>query len=367
MQFALLGEFFRKNKEVFIMKRYYFAGMLLGSLLLLSPGCRKHSEKEKEIRNVVLASVTSFSGNDITTYPGVVEEGASINASFMAEGKIDKIMVKEGDRVRKGQLLATLDDTDYRIGLSQIETQFKQMSREKERMDAMFEKHNVAPNDYEKFEAGFEQLKLQLDMMKRKLDYTRLYSPANGYIATKYMNPGELIGAGTPVFNIIDDSRLVASVDMPVSVYLNRDKIISATGKVPGVSGDIPLTIVSFTPEADNNMLYKLKLSIPASSAKDLTAGMNISVSLDSTGETSSQSLIPSRAIFSKDGHTYVWVFNEKNSTISSKEIFIEGAPNGKMSLVKGLSNGEKIVETGVKQLYEGEKVNVLNRKDLGF
>lgn len=110
-----------------------------------------------------------------------------------------------------------------------------------------------------------------------------------------------------------------------------------------------------------------MKLSIPPSYAKALTSGMNISVWLNTSDNTSSESLIPSRAIFTDGGKTCVWVFNPKDSTINKKEVVIEGAPHGKMSVVRGLSNGENIVETGVKQLYEGEKVNVLNRKDIGI
>lgn len=341
---------------------------LLSSLIILSAGCRKESEKAEAPRNVVLTNVTSLSGDASTGYPGIVEEGASISAAFMAEGKIGSISVKEGDRVRKGQLLATLDDSDYRIGVSQLETQYEQMTREKERMDAMYEKHNIAPNDYEKFEAGYRQLKLQLDMVRRKLDYTRLYAPSDGYIATKYMNPGELVGAGTPVFNIIDDSNLMASVDLPVSVYLNRSDIVSARGSVPGIPEEIPLTIVSFTPDADNNMLYHMKLSMPKAAAGELTPGMNITVWLETAAATSgAESMVPSRSVFKEDGKEYVWVFNAKDSTISKHPVTIEGSPVGKMSRVKGLAGNELIVETGVKQLFEGEKVNVLNRKDIGI
>lgn len=348
------------------MTRYPFFKLLAcGAVILFFLSCNKQSERGNALRNVILTTVTGVSGDSSTDYPGIVEEGASVSAAFMADGKIAKITVKEGDRIKKGQLIASLDDSDYRIGVSQLETQFSQMTKEKERMDAMYEKHNIAPNDYEKFEAGYKQLKLQLEMAKRKLDYTRLHSPSDGYVSTKYLNEGELAGAGTPIVNIVDDSRLIASVDMPLSVYLEKEKITGAGGSVPGIAGTIPLNILSFTPDADNNMLYHLKLAIPAAYSKDLTPGMNISISLDMSGNSTAGSMIPSRALFSENGKSYVWIFNQNDSTIHKQEVIIEGAPTGNMSKVKGLSNGEKIVETGVKQLYEGEKVRVVNRKDL--
>lgn len=341
----------------------FFAGFLL----IMSQSCKKENDREVPLRNVILAQVETLSGEETVNYPGTVEEGASISAAFMADGKIAQVLVKEGDRVSKGQLLATLDDSDYRIGVAQLEAQFNQMTREKARMDAMYDKHNIAPNDYEKFSAGYEQLRLQLDMAKRQLGYTRLHSPTGGYIASRFMNPGELVGAGTPVFTIVDDTQLIASVDLPVSVYLDRSKIISAQGSVPGVAGEIPLSIISFTPDADNSMLYRMKLAVPASFARELTPGMNISVCLKSAEDTSRESIVPSRAVFTEDGKTYVWVYNSQDSTIHKKTVVIMGAPTGRMSVVAGLNKGEKIVETGVKQLYEGEKVNVLNREEAGI
>lgn len=302
-----------------------------------------------------------------TLYPGVIEEGASVNASFMADGKIGKINVKEGDRVAKGQLLASLDDSDYLIGVAQLEAQFGQMTAEKQRMDAMFEKRNIAPNDYEKFTAGYEQLRLQLELAKRELDYTRLYAPSSGYVATKYLNEGELVGAGTPVFNIIDDSHLLASVDLPVAMYLNRDRILSAAGYVPGIGREIPLTNVSFTPDAENNMLYHLKLAVPAAVAKELSPGMNITVNIRMTDSADHGFMVPSRAIFDEGGSAYVWVFSPSDSTIHKKPVTVDGMPLGKLNKIEGVDADDEIVEVGVKQLYEGEKVNVINRRDAGI
>ena len=110
-----------------------------------------------------------------------------------------------------------------------------------------------------------------------------------------------------------------------------------------------------------------MKLSIPGSYAKDLTSGMNISIWLNTKKDTDSETMVPSRSIFTNDGQTYVWIFNPSDSTITKKPVKIEGSPNGRMSIVKGLSGMETIVETGVKQLYDGEKINVLNRKDIGI
>lgn len=332
----------------------------LGTIFCIASGSCSHETKRDDspVRNVILTQVETSGETSSKTYSGIVEEGQSVNAAFMTGGKIRSMNVKEGDRVRKGQLLATLDDEDYMIGMSQLQVQFDQMTSEKKRMDEMYARHNIAPNDYEKFEAGYQQLQLQLDMMKNKLGYTKLYSPSDGFVAYKYMQPGELVDAGTPIYKITDDSKLEVSVDLPLSVYINRNEIRSVYGDVPAISDNIPLKIASFTPDADNNQLYHMKLDVANSYSKELTTGMNITVVVSMLNNAEGESLIPSRAIFDNDGKKFVWVYNPQDSTISKKEIWVDGAPQGGFNKIKGLSGNESIVSAGVKQLKEGEKVN---------
>ena len=342
------------------------ASFLLFILCFLS--CNKYEKINPEPRSVILISPEASGGSNIGNYSGIIEEGKNVNASFMADGKIINLAVKEGDRVRKGQLIASLDDTDYQIGVNQLKAQFNQMTEEKKRMDEMYKRHNIAPNDYEKFITGYEQLKLQLEMAENKLSYTRLYSPTNGFVAEKFMEPGELVGAGTPVYKITDDSKLIATVDLPVSLYLNKKNIISAKGYTPALpDSSLPLSVESFSPNPDNNMLYRMKLLIPSQYTSLLTPGMNIRVNIETQGSAEEGFTVPARSVFENEGTQYVWVFNPADSTISKKSVTVTGNPiEGNLS-VGGLSGDESIVKTGVKQLYEGEKVHIVNNSDFGL
>lgn len=336
-------------------------GYIILSLAVLCQGCgNNQEEKAAPLRNVIIAEISEIGATSSSSYSGVLEEGKSVNAAFMTGGKLLSLYAKEGDRVNKGQLLAALDNADYLIGVSQLKVQFDQMTAEKERMDEMYARHNIAPNDYEKFAAGYEQLRLQLEMANNKLGYTKLYSPADGYVAFKFMEPGELVDAGTPIYKVTDDSKLEVSVDLPLYVFLHRDEIQRAYGIVPSVEGEIPLQIASFTPDADNNQLYHMKLDMPVAESRNLTPGMNITVWIEMLNREKGETLVPSRSLFTDEGKTYVWVLNPQDSTLSKKEVSVNGQPQGDRSVVEGLDGSEKIVAAGVKQLREGEKVNVI-------
>ena len=342
--------------------------VLIASATFWSCGNKADNNNEKSLRNVIVTQARPSGEESAKIYSGTLEDKASVNASFMADGRILKTLVKVGDKVRKGQIIATLDDTDYQIGVNQLKAQYRQMTEEKKRMDEMYARHNVAPNDYEKFVMGYEQLGLQLQGAQNRLNYTALKSPSDGYVSEKFKEPGELVGAGTPIYKITDNSRLTANVDLPIDAYLNRKNISRVSGISP-VFGDseISLGIESFTPDADNNMLYHMKLNLPASYASQLTSGMNIGVKIVYNNSKDEGSLVPSRAVFDQDGKTYVWVFNPADSIIKKTPVSILGPEQGKLIPVSGLNGDEKIVETGVKQLYEGEKVNVVKNSDFGL
>ena len=71
--------------------------------------------------------------------------------------------------------------------------------------------------------------------------------------------------------------------------------------------------------------------------------------------------MIPSRAILNEKENEFVWVFNPKDSTISKHQVVVTGVPRGNISVVTGLDGSEKVVAVGVKQLKEGEKVNIVS------
>lgn len=330
-------------------------------IILTNGACDKNKNRPNEAcRNVILAQPEVIGERTTHTYNGVIKENKSLNAAFMTGGKLSSLKVKEGDRIKKGQLLATLDDTDYKIGVTQLQVQYEQMTVEKQRMDELFKRHEIAPNDYEKFEAGYKQLALQLEMAKNQLDYTQLYSPEDGFISYKYMEVGELVDAGTPIYKITNDSYFTVETDLPASIYLNKDNIKNFYGILPALEEKIPLKVESFIPDADNNQLYHIKLSVPVSKSKDITSGMNMKVSLEIENGMNGEMLVPSRSIFEEKGNQFVWVFNDKDSTISKNKVITIGEPQRDKNRIKGLSEDKKIVAVGVKQLTDGEKVKVV-------
>ncbi len=329
-------------------------------------GCGRSQDSQTDPRPSVFSYIPKANGTPVSTiHSSTVEEGKSVSVGFKTGGQIKRLTANEGNYVKKGQVIGYLDETDYVLSVKQIETQYNQLISEMKRIEEMYRHHNISENDYEKAVAGIEQLKIQMNLAKNNLSYTQLVSPISGYVVEKFMESGEMVGAGTPVYKIVDNSSVEANVALPATVYSNRDKIIRCVGKTPATGDkEIPLNIIGFIPDGDNNSLFKLRLGI-SDSQRTILPGMSMSVEIfyDSDMDNNFKN-IPSRALFERNGKSYVWKINPADSTLSAQEVKIIGIPEGKYSLVDGLADDTEIVSVGVHHLTDNQKVKILGNDD---
>ena len=323
---------------------------------------------ETTVHNVFLVSPVTANGSFSRNFPGIVQETRTISTGFKTPGQITSILAKEGDHVKEGQLLATLDTVDYALAVKQLQIQYDQASSEHKRKQQLYAAGNMSDNDFEKESAELRQMAVQLEINKNKLDYTHLYAPSSGVIVKSNFEKAEMVDAGTPVFELMDDSKLEVIVDLPVSGYISHGKSNRYIGS-SALLGDktIDLKFISLTPKADNNQLYQLKLGV-ASRVPELTSGMNLIVSIASG--LSSDSIpsdtmleIPLRSVFDNDGVTCVWTFNPQDSTVHATPVTITGdGRHGIVSVISGLKADSQIVSGGVHSIVDGERVKVIEK-----
>ena len=152
--------------------------ILLAVGLSLTAACNSNNTDDtKFIKSVITVTPQSLNHQTDKTFSGIVRENREISAGFKTPGQIINVYANEGDFVKQGQLLAVLDDKDYKLGLQAAEIQYNQLNDEVARLKKLFEKQSISGNDYEKAVAGLKQLEIQLQSNKNKLEYTKLYSP----------------------------------------------------------------------------------------------------------------------------------------------------------------------------------------------
>lgn len=345
------------------MHNYHIAAIAAG-VVMLSACSKAATEADNEpTHNVFVVNPTAANSSQTDLFPATVEEARTISVGFKTAGQIKRILVKEGSHVSAGQTIAMLDTVDYALGIDAMREQYSQLKKENERRRKLHASGNMSDNDLENALSGERQLALQLQMNENKLDYCRLTAPASGVVTKVNFEASEMVDAGSPVVELMDNSRLEAVVDLPVRHYSASGDFTAFTG-ITADGTRIPLQMLSLTPRADNNQLYRLRLGIGGNSHR-LTPGMNLTVEI--AGKSSQQQTVkvPVSALFEREGATCVWVVNPADSVITSRQVTLSGTGmEGTIDVTHGLSASDIVVRAGVNHLSQGEKVNIIQPAD---
>ena len=343
----------------------YFIKNVPFVVLLVLFGCHKNANQNEPLHCVEVIKPQMVANQAKLTYSGKVKENKQINVAFKVGGPIDKIHAQVGDRVRKGQLLAEIESSDYQLGVMNYEAQYEQLKNEVERITVLYEKKSVSQNDYEKAIAGLKQLEVAVQVNRNKLNYTKLYSPADGVIVAVNYHASELVDAGMAVFSLIEDNNLQVIFDIPASVYAHRADFAQFECYTTFDSQNpIAMQLVTVVPKADDNQLYRVYLRFKNATNRSITPGMNVEVNILMNQPDEQKNVsVPLRAICQRDEETFVWVVNA-DSTLRKQPVGIANIDmHGNACISEGLDGTESVVQVGAATLQDGERVRILQEK----
>ncbi len=351
-----------QKRNSYIMKGIFLTICATIILALAMQSCRK---EEKEVRLVKVETITVGSDASAPTadFPGRVKASEEVNMAFKVSGTLARVYVDEGDKVRKGQIIAELDPTDYRTQLAATEAEYYKIKSEAERVIALYNDSVATAGDYDKARYGLQQISAKYKYAKDQLADTKIYAPFSGTVKKRFYDPASVLGAGMPVVSIITDNSLEIEINIPASTYVNRGNFTSFTTSFDFLEAKtIDLKLISISPAANANQLYTVRLAVPNGLSNRLSPGMNAMVRLSQADVAVSSTIeIPSSAIFENEGNSFVWLFNADNGSIRRQQIEVERLDTKGNAVIKsGIKAGDEIVTSGVHKLSDGQTVERL-------
>ncbi len=331
--------------------------LALGAMTMDS--CSTRQTGGKKVMYVKADTVHSSGAVAPFEYPGKVKASDEVNMAFQVAGKLKRIHVSEGGTVRKGQLVAELDDRDYRIQLEAVEAEYNNVKADAERVMRLYEEGATTASNYDKARYGLRQITAKYENCKNQLEDTKIYSPFSGKVQKHYCDPPAVVGAGMPVLCLVSGESLEIEINVSAKEYssIGRDCRFEASfGFLHDKS--VMLRYLSTSPKANANQLYTVRLAI-AGNEKGVAPGMNTMVKIYS-GEGQTEGVaVPSSAIFSDNGKSCVWLLS--GGVVGKRQVEVEGLrSDGTMTVLSGISSGDVIVTAGVHKLTEGQAVKVL-------
>lgn len=337
--------------------------MVLSGFILTFSACKSEKNQKMTMKTVKVSTAVAYGENKTVAFPGKVKATSDINLAFRISGPIAKINVKEGEYVRKGQVLAEMDSRDYEIQLSATEAEYNQIKGEAERVIKLYEQESVSENDYDKAVSGLQQITAKYNAHKNALADTKLVSPFDGYIQRRYYDKDETISAGMPVFSIISSGTPEVEVNIPANDFIQRENFDSYTCTFdiyPGV--DFPLDLISVNQKANLNQLYTMRLKMRTVENHSLPSpGMSTMVTINFKPENTNLVSIPLTSMFEQDGKAAVWVYQPSQHIVQLRYVKASEIPtDGTVIISEGLKAGDVVVSAGVHTLHDGEQVKLL-------
>ncbi len=342
--------------------------LIVSGLMMLATACNSGKENDAQIKQTETKQAMPVRTMIVKTE--VVNRNINYTASLIpfneiylapaAPGKIEKINVEIGDRVTKGQLVATMDRSNLEsahLNLLNLETNFK-------RLEELKKTNTVAQQQYDEVKTAYEATKVSYQFL---LDNTELKAPFNGVISGKYFEDGENF-SGAPntragksaVVTIVKINKLKALVGISASYFPQIKKgmkvIINSdiypnetfTGEIYNVYPTIDDATKTFTVEVKiNNPDLKLRPGMFSKIQLNLGEGKGI--------------LVPTIALVKQTGTNDMYLFLNKNNVSVKQRVLTGRLFDDKTEILEGIQEGDEIIIGGQNKIKDKTSIIVKN------
>lgn len=340
------------------MKKVAFLSAVTLTLLASCSG----SKEERKVAPVRVKTEVVGEAADVNgrTYVGEVEAESSTAVSFTGSGTVLRVLVDEGQRVSKGQLIAEMDATQARNALANCEAQMRQANDALARMKQLHDQNSLADMKWVETQSQVAQAQAQLDMAKKAVADCRVHAPVSGVVGKKMMNAGETALPSQPVCTILNINNVKVKVSVPEKEIAQFSATTPTEIRVEALGETFAGGRIEKGVQADPvSRTYDLRIRVE-NPGERLLAGMVCEVKVmggsdtvaanETTGEVV---MVPITAVQrSADGSMFVW--KAEGGKAHRAKVTLGEASGNRMEVMSGLKKGEKVIVEGYQKLSEG-------------
>lgn len=348
--------------------------IFIGLIVLLNL-TRKEEGKEVETATVEYGSIVSKISGD-----GELKAKTQVNIQSQVMGRVEKIFVKEGSEVKKGDLLCLLERKSYEANLTLQKARYEQAKNSFIRIDSLYKKRLISDEEYERAKTEYEAAKASYEDALDKYNKTEIRSPIDGTVVKLNIEEGEtaIIGTmnnpGTIMMIIADLSKMMAVIEVSerdvVDIKIGNSAKITLdalpdtffVGYVSRV-GYVPITTTAGTEKITN---FEVEVELEDTSFL-LRPGMSVHCEII-TAEKESVLVVPISAIGRRKigGKEVDACFVIENGKAKLKPIKVGSYGEFEAEVIEGLKEGEEVI-TGpysvLAKLNEGDLVKPKRRE----
>ena len=347
------------------MKKVCFVAVAVCLSLLASCGKKESKQEAVEAVNVKEMTVGENSSPVMDGnygYSGTVEEVSGSSLSFTTGGTIMQLKVKVGDRVSKGQLIASVDPTQVSHSYEMAHATRMQAEDAYRRMKQLHDKGSLPEIKWVEAQSQLQQAVSAESIAKKSLADCNLYAPFSGVVSEKFAEVGQNAAPGMPVVKLVTTKALNVKISVPESEMANIHVRQRARIQVQALdSKQYEGYVIEKGVIADPiSRSYCVKIRVEGTD-NDLLPGMVSQVSLAKIDASLSSNggatiLIPASLVqIADDNSRFVWI-DEGGKAVRRSIILGEYRSNG-VVVTSGLKSGDKVIVEGQQKVSTGVRV----------
>jgi membrane fusion protein, multidrug efflux system len=343
------------------------------AVVTLLAACSPDKPSAEALRVVRTAEIRYDKARETNRYTGTVQARHEVDEAFRVGGKMLARKVDVGQPVREGDVLAVLDDTDYRLAEDAARqqsiaaaTQARQAESDRQRNESLIGDGAVSTSDDEQTRTGAVRAKAaaeaaarQLELARNRLKYTVLRASRSGVVTAVKAESGQVVAEGQPVVSIANPGEPEIVVDVPEDhvASFKTARYAASLAAAPNETFDVALR--ELAPQAAaQTRTYRARLK-PVT-ARQLPLGATATLVANRTSGEQAVAMIPASAITQSKGQPALWVVRrtgtEPVGIVELTEVAVHGYRNDEV-LVSGLPAGELVVTAGVQKMAPGLRV----------
>ncbi|MEL6874678.1 MAG: efflux RND transporter periplasmic adaptor subunit [Pseudomonadota bacterium] len=323
--------------------------------------CADEPEEEVKQTDPIPAAVAAASpaaDTEIVTSAGTVRLRRETELGFTTSGQVAIVRYEEGDRIRKGAVLAALDTSTVSADLEAARAEQDRAEAQHERMNALFADGWVTRAQVEQSEAAMRAARANVQASRFASNTSRIIAPGNGILLTRNIDAGQIVAAGQTVMVFGETGEgFLLRVPMTDAVASRVRVGMPAQVSIPAVQdGPIDAVVAEKDGRADPRTgTFDVGFLLPASDR--LRSGQLGSVDIRIARGSNSAITIPSTAIFGiRSGEGLVFAVDKENR-VKQRAVVIGSLQDDNIEIASGLNEGELIVTRGVEDLRDGDVI----------
>lgn len=348
--------------------RFVFLAMMALILILFFSIFEKYSDikadqeaaikQERPPVNTVVMEVVPTTISNRINLPGSVESWTKLELISKIAGSIDEVLVKEGDAIKKDDVIARIESDDYRIALERARAAYKLAKADYERDKSVYAKGIIPTAELDARETNMQTAKADLDNAELMFERCTITAPMDGVVRRMDAKIGLYLSVGDPIGSLLQIDKVKAIIGIPES-DVTAVRLLDDVEVTIQALEDKKVTgrryFLSSSPDTAAR-LYRLELEINNPGHKILP-GMFVRANIVKQQKDNAIA-IPFYSVISRKDEQFVFV--EKDGMVEKRYVQTGIMEQWMVEITKGLEAGERIVVEGHRDVEDGRQVKVV-------